>query len=187
MIASIGTNQKTQWKFKLIDANPGLNPSNDDLAKLILKEYKKQVKWKVTTKAKSEIVNKLDKENSDKIQKVMFGKLGRWDELPLQLEEFEPETVYEIEDNNNNYDISPVFPVSDEEIFNVTSEAIHKMAKAKLEENKDLVAYTPWGEKFAQFTYITEESVKKLLAELFSRGVSVVGNAAKNLWRALLG
>lgn len=185
MIASIGTNQKTQWKFKLLDVDPKLDPNNDDLAKLILKEYKKQVKWKVTRKAKSVIVNKLDKEFSDKIESVMLGKLGRWEELPLQLENFEPETVYEVEDNSNNYDISPVLPTSDKEIVNVNSEAIHKMAKAKLEENKELVAYIPWGKKFAQFNYITEESAIKLLNVLFSRGVSAVNDTAKYLFRAL--
>jgi len=185
MIASIGTNQKTQWKFKLLDVDPKLDPNNDDLAKLILKEYKKQVKWKVTRKAKSVIVNKLDKEFSDKIESVMLGKLGRWEELPLQLENFEPETVYEVEDNSNNYDISPVLPTSDKEIVNVNSEAIHKMAKAKLEENKELVAYIPWGKKFAQFNYITEESAKKLLNVLFTRGVSALNDTAKYLFRAL--
>jgi hypothetical protein len=187
MIASIGTNQKTQWKFKLLDVDPKLDPNNDDLAKLILKEYKKQVKWKVTRKAKSEIVNKLDKEFSDKIESVMLGNLSRWEELPLQLENFETETVYEVEDNSNNYDISPVFPVSDEEIFNVNSEAIHKMAKAKLEENKELVAYTPWGTKFAQFTYIKKETAIQLLTELLSLGVSVAKKTPGFLWRALVG
>jgi hypothetical protein len=186
MIASIGTNQKTQWKFKLIDADPGLNPSNDDLAKLILKEYKKQVKWKAIKKAQSLITNEIPKELSDKIHNVIIYNVSKLEKLPLQLEEFEPNTVYEIQDNHNNYDISPVLPASVEDnFFNVNSEAIYKMAKAKLEENKELVAYTPWGKKFAQFTYITEESAIKLLNVLFSRGVSALNDTAKYLFRAL--
>jgi len=185
MIASIGTNQKTQWKVKLLDDDPGLNPNNNDLAKLILKEYKKQVKWKATKKAQSIITNELPKELSDKIHNVIKNNLSKLEKLPLQLEEFEPENVYEIQDNHDNYDISPVFPESDKEIVNVNSEAIHKMAKAKLEENKELVAYIPWGKKFAQFNYITEESAIKLLNVLFSRGVSAVNDTAKYLFRAL--
>jgi hypothetical protein len=183
MIASIGTNQKTQWKVKLLDAAPS-NPGNDDLAEFILKEYKKQVKWKVIEKARSEIANALDEELSKKIKNKMKG-FG-WEELPLQQENFEPETVHTIQDDDHNYDISPVLPESDNEFVNVNSEAIYKMAKAKLEENKELVAYTQWGKKFAQFTYITEKSAKELLGVLFSRAANV-GNVAYAFMRSLAG
>jgi hypothetical protein len=185
MIASIGTNQKTQWKVKLLDVDPSLNPSNDDLAKLILNEYKKQVIWKSETKSKTDSEPVCDEKIKEKINREMTRHLS--EKLELQLEDFEPETVYEIQDIANNYKISPVLPESDEKIVNVNSEKIHKMAKEKLEADKKLVAYTPWGKKFAQFTYIPEKKAKELLGMLFSKTVTNVGNAAYSLMRAISG
>jgi hypothetical protein len=184
MIASIGTNQETQWKVKLLDAAPS-NPGNDDLAEFILKEYKKQVKWKVTDKARSEIAEALDEEFQKKIKGKMMS--FRWEELPLQQENFEPETVYTIQDVDHNYDISPVLPESDEDIVDVNSGAIHKIVKERLEDKKELVACVPWGKKFARFTYIPEESIRKLLFEYVSLRIDQVSNAAVNLFRAMSG
>jgi hypothetical protein len=166
----------------LLDATPS-NPGNDDLAELILKEYKKQVKWKATTKARSELAKALDKEFEKKIKGKMIGFL--LDQLPLQQENFEPDTVYTIQDDDHNYDISPVLPESDEEIVNVNSGAIYEIVKERLEDNKELVACMTWGKKFAQFTYIPEYKAKELLGVLFSRAVTGATNTAYALMRAL--
>jgi hypothetical protein len=179
----------------LLDDDPGLNPSNNDLATLILKEYQKQVKWKSVTKPRTDSEPECDETIKEKIIRELERRDIR-DELELQIEDFKPETVYTIQDKKNpdinytgnNYDISPVLPASGQEkTLNVNSEAIHTLTKARLADNKDLVACTPWGKKFAQFTYIPEYQVKQLLGVLFDRTVAGASNTAYALWRAVSG
>jgi hypothetical protein len=183
LIQSIGTNQKTSWTVKVEDNQPTNTQNDIVLADLLLREYKKQVTWKATQKPHTRVAPDCDEAIKNKIDELMK-KQVMTSKFALKLENFNPETRYEVQYADHNYEFEP----SIHENFVVNSERIYITMKEKVKQKKDtLVVFVQWGDKFAQFSYVHDETLIALLAERLSISTRNVGNRVWGLYEALLG
>jgi hypothetical protein len=181
LIQSIGTNQKTSWTVKVEDNKP-TSDNDADLAALLLTEYKKQVKWKAIKKARTTEAPTCDEEIKKKIKDLITKQLLT-SKFALKLEKFDPETRYEVQYSNYNYEFEP----SIHEDFVVNSERIFKTVKDKVKKKEDkLVVFVQWGKKFAKFSYVHDETIRELLFTLYENRKEKVKNLVAGLYEALM-
>jgi hypothetical protein len=181
--ASIGKNHKTSWMVKVLDNEPTGNANNAGLADLLLMEYKKQVKWKSTTKVHTDAVPPCEESIKKEIDKLVRTQLLT-SKFALKLENFLPETRYEVQYPGHNYEFEPIF----HEDFVVNSERIWKTVKQKVKKQEDeLVVFVQWGGKFAKFSYVHDETLIALLAERLSITTRNMGERVSRWYEALLG
>ena len=183
LIQSIGTNQKTSWTVKVEDTQPTNSQNDSVFADLLLTEYKKQVKWKATTKAHTDTVPPCEESIKKEIDKLVRTQLFT-SQFALKLENFEPETRYEVQYPDHNYEFEPIF----HEDFVVNSERIWNTVKEKVKKKEDeLVVFVQWGRKFAKFSYVHDETLIALLAERLSITTRNMGKRVSGWFEALLG
>ena len=157
-------NRKMAWTFKFVDAIDAPE-NNDRLATLILAEYKKKTKWNAEVAVAADVGIAADATTKAKFLDQLMNNGVR--EMSLNLELFEPETVYIIEDGGGTkFTVKPDFL---DKVF-VHSDEVSK----KLGTKDALVVQTPWGAKIAQFTFIKPENAVGFISMLAGSGARML-------------